>query len=405
MKKVAVFTGNRAEYGLQVSALRAIESHPDLEYRLIVSGSHLDENFGSSIEEIKNDGLRIDAKIKIEVDDDSLISNVKAIGSTILKIGDILKLIKPDFFLVYGDRSEAFAAVIASTQMNIPTGHIEGGDLTEGGALDDSMRHAMTKLSHIHFTTNIQSKNRVLAMGEEAWRVHNVGFLAIDMINEKKYASPKEVSTNLGIDLSKPIILFTQHSVVSDFYLSGAQINESLRALEVHAKSGAQVVITYPNNDAGGRVIIDNLKLLEKRSVKGIQIHKSLGRHLYHGMLGLAINKDIKIVCVGNSSSGIKETPAFGCPTVNIGSRQLGRLRGKNVTDVDYKEKDIIDSIQLCLTDKNFRKQCFETDNPYFKGNSGEKIAMVISKISINKDLLRKKMTLNGEINNDGWYK
>ena len=165
------------------------------------------------------------------------------------------------------------------------------------------------------------------------------------------------------------------------------------------------MVITYPNNDPGGRAIIDNLDLLQQRSIKGIQIHKSLGRHLYHGILGLAFNKDIRIVCVGNSSSGIKETPAFGCPTVNIGSRQSGRLRGKNVIDVDYKEIDIFDSIEFCLKDINFRKQCFETDNPYYAGNSGEKIAKIISKIPINKDLLRKKMTLNGEVNDKGWYK
>jgi len=405
MKRVAVFTGNRAEYGLQISALRAIDNHTELEYKLIVAGSHLDNNFGHSIEEIKNDGFRIDAKIKIVLDDDSLNSNVQAIGSTVMKIGDALKSIKPDFFLVYGDRSEAFAAVIASTQMNIPTGHIEGGDLTEGGTLDDSVRHAMTKLSHLHFTTNLQSTNRVLAMGEEAWRVHNVGFLALDMISEKNYASSEEVSMSLSIDISKPVILFTQHSVTTDVNLSGVQIHYSLKALVKLAKRGFQIIITYPNSDAGGIAIIDNLKLLEKRSLKGIQIYKSLGRYLYHGVLGLATNKKLKVVCVGNSSSGIKETPAFGCPTVNIGTRQSGRLRGQNVIDVDYQEDEIIKAIEFCLEDKNFRKKCFETNNPYYLGNSGEKIAKIISTVSINKGLLRKKMTLNGEVNNDGWYR
>ena len=186
MKKriIAVFTGNRAEYGLQFPILKAIDNHPQLDYRLIVSGAHLDKNFGNTLKEILNDGFHIDAEVKIDMDANSLESNVQAIGKGIISVGEALKKIQPDMMVVYADRFEGFAAVIASTQMNIPTAHIEGGDLTEGGALDDSVRHAMTKLSHLHFTTNQQASNRVLAMGEESWRVHTVGFPAIDMISE-----------------------------------------------------------------------------------------------------------------------------------------------------------------------------------------------------------------------------
>jgi UDP-hydrolysing UDP-N-acetyl-D-glucosamine 2-epimerase len=149
---VAVFTGNRAEYGLQFPILKAIEKHPDLEYRLLVSGAHLDPNFGSTLEEIRNDGFRIDAEIEIEMDAASLFATAQAIGSGVLAISRVLDAIRPDIMVVYADRFEGFAAVIAATQMNIPTAHIEGGDLTEGGALDDSVRHAMTKLAHLHFT-------------------------------------------------------------------------------------------------------------------------------------------------------------------------------------------------------------------------------------------------------------
>jgi len=403
MKRIAIFTGNRAEYGLQLSALKAIDSDPNLEYQLIVAGAHLDDNFGHSIKEIESDGFRIDATVKIETDADSLSSNVKAIGSAIVKIGEVIELLKPDFMLVYGDRSEALAAVIASTQMNIPTGHIEGGDLTEGGALDDSVRHAMTKLCHLHFTTNIQSSNRVLGLGEEKWRVHNVGLLSLDMITDGNFASSEEVSINLGIDLSKPIILFTQHSVTTEFNFSGIQIKASLNALKVLASKGIQIIITYPNNDAGGRSIIDNLSLLEKNPIEGIQIHKTLGRHLYHGVLALSSDKSKKVTCVGNSSSGIKETPVFGCPTVNIGSRQSGRLRGQNIIDVDYVEDEIVKAVMFCLENKNFRKSCHETTNPYYSGQSGKKIAEILSGTDINKKLIRKKMTLIGEINEDGW--
>jgi len=411
MKKnrvIGVFTGNRAEYGLQYPVLKAIDANPNLEYKLIVSGAHLDNDFGKTIQEIKDDGFEIHAEVDIDLDESKVDGTSKAIGSGILSISTALKKINPDIFLVYADRFEGFAAVIASTQMNIPTAHIEGGDITEGGALDDSVRHAMTKLSHIHFTTNQQATNRILAMGEADWRVHTVGFPAIDMISENNYASREEIEEKFKIRADKPIILFTQHSVTTEFHEAANQIKPALFALKKAALEDAQIIITYPNNDAGGRKIIDTInkfKNSEFSDIKNIQIYSSLGRYNYHGILALASNPDNKICCVGNSSSGIKETPAFGCPTVNIGSRQSGRLRGKNVIDVDYKEIDIFDSIEFCLKDINFRKQCFETDNPYYAGNSGEKIAKIISKIPINKDLLRKKMTLNGEVNDKGWYK
>ena len=166
-----------------------------------MSGAHLDENFGNTLDEIEKDGFHIDAEVKIEMDASTLEANVKAIGTGILSVGEAIKKIQPDMMVVYADRFEGFAAVIAATQMNIPTAHIEGGDLTEGGALDDSVRHAMTKLSHLHFTTNQQASNRLLGMGEEAWRVHTVGFPAIDMISEANYATPEEVVAKLKIDL------------------------------------------------------------------------------------------------------------------------------------------------------------------------------------------------------------
>ena len=222
---------------------------------------------------------------------------------------------------------KGLAAVIASSQMNIPTAHIEGGDLTEGGALDDSVRHAMSKLAHLHFTTNQQASNRVLGMGEESWRVHTVGFPAIDLISDNNFASSEEVANSLNLDLEKPIILFTQHSVTTEFSMASEQVLPALDALKVLAKKGFQIIATYPNNDAGGKAIINELNKLNAKSVDGIQVHRSLGRYLYHGVLALANDRKKLVACVGNSSSGIKETPVFGCPTVNIGSRQLGQIK------------------------------------------------------------------------------
>lgn len=401
---VAVFTGNRAEYGLQLPILRAIEAHDDLDYQLIVSGAHLDSNFGSTLDEIRNDGFHIDYEVKIKLEGDSNLATANAIGNGIVSISDALENLKPDIVVVYADRFEGFAAVIAATQMNIPTAHIEGGDITEGGALDDSVRHAMTKLSHLHFTTHQQATNRILAMGEESWRVHTVGLPTIDLISEGDYATPIEISEKLGVNFNEPLVVFTQHSITTEFEKADEQIQPSIDALKELAAEGVQVIMTYPNNDAGGRTIIKTLDSLRNNPNRGIQVHKSLGRHLYHGILSLAKNPDIRITCVGNSSSGMKETAIFGCPTVNIGSRQQGRLRGENVIDVGYNRTSIIDAVTKCLYDDEFRELCSKTGNPYYLGDAGQKIVDVLATIPLGNTLIRKGMTLSGQAKN-GWYR
>lgn len=403
-RTVAIFTGNRAEYGLQHPILRAVDKHPDLDYRLLVSGAHLDANFGSTLDEIRNDGFRVDAEVKIEMDASSLFATAQAIGAGIIAISKTLAQLRPDIMVVYADRFEGLAAVVAATQMNVPTAHIEGGDLTEGGALDDSVRHAMTKLSHLHFTTNQQASNRILAMGEEAWRVHTVGFPAIDLISEGNYARPNEVIERLGIDLDRPIVLFTQHSVTTEFDQAAAQIEPSLLAITALAANGIQIILTYPNNDAGGKEINQRLEEFRVRTLPNIQVHRSLGRYLYHGVLALANDPTRRIACVGNSSSGLKETPAFGCPTVNIGSRQDGRLRGENVLDAAYNKNAIADAIRRCLFDEDFRDLCRRAKNPYWLGDAGPKIANVLATVPLDQNLIRKRMTLKGETK-DGWFR
>jgi UDP-hydrolysing UDP-N-acetyl-D-glucosamine 2-epimerase len=403
-RTIAIFTGNRAEYGLQYPILRAVDKHPGLDYRLLVSGAHLDAQFGRTLDEIRSDGFRIDAEVKIEMDAGSLFATAQAIGSGIIEISKALAEIKPDMMVVYADRFEGLAAVIAASQMNIPTAHIEGGDLTEGGALDDSVRHAMTKLAHLHFTTNQQASNRILAMGEEAWRVHTAGFPAIDLISEGRYAKPDEVVQRLGLDLGRPVVLFTQHSVTTEFDQAVTQLEPSLRAIEQLAAAGVQVILTYPNNDAGGRQIIECLEAFRGRAIPNTQVHRSLGRHLYHGVLALAQSPELRVTCMGNSSSGLKETPAFNCPTVNIGSRQEGRLRGKNVIDAGYDTSIIYESVRRCLFDEEFRALCRRAENPYWLGDAGPKIAHVLATVPLDRNLIRKRMTLAGEVK-EGWFR
>lgn len=391
-RKIAIFTGNRAEYGLQYPIIKAIEANPELDYFLLVSGAHLQEDFGYTKKEIEKDGFEVYGEVKLTMEEDTLYSTAQAIGTGILSLSQLLNNIKPDFFVVYADRFEGFSAVITGTQMNIPTAHIEGGDLTEGGALDDSVRHAMTKLSHLHFTTNEQAAERVRRLGEESWRVHNVGFPALDLVAEGKFASPEELYQQYGISPDKPIVLFTQHSVTTEFENARKQVKPSLEAMKRLAGDGHQVIITYPNNDAGGMRIIDEIEKLKKEKIKNISVYKSLGRYNYHGVLNMC-GRSGHGVCVGNSSSGIKETAIFGCPVVNVGRRQEGRLRAENVLDTGYNSDGIYQSCQKAIQDDEFRNHCRNTDNPYGAGNAGPRIADVLSKMEINSKLLQKKMT------------
>lgn len=405
MRTIAVFTGNRAEYGLQYPILKAIKNHPDLDYRLIVAGAHLDPNFGKSINEIRADGFEIHAEVQIDLGSDDDVATPRAIATGILSLSEKLKEVKPDILVVYADRFEGFAAVIAASQMNIPVAHIEGGDITEGGALDDSVRHAMTKLAHLHFTTNEQATNRLLAMGEEAWRVTTAGFPAIDMIVNGQTATPDELIERYGLDKSRPVVLFTQHSVTTEFEDADAQLLPSLKALARLAENGAQVMVTFPNNDVGGLTITQRITDFLKNAPADMRMHKSLGRYNYHGILALARHDGWRVCCAGNSSSGIKETPIFGCPTVNIGSRQLGRLRGDNVLDAGYDETEVHNAIHRCLFDDAFRARCAATKNPYGGGRAGEIIAEKLAAVSLDrKQMLRKRMMLLGEAN-DGWFR
>jgi UDP-N-acetylglucosamine 2-epimerase (non-hydrolysing)/GDP/UDP-N,N'-diacetylbacillosamine 2-epimerase (hydrolysing) len=241
-------------------------------------------------------------------------------------------------------------------------------------------------------------------MGEESWRVHTVGFPAIDLISEGRFASAKEVIEKLGLDLSRPVMLFTQHSVSTEFSQAAEQLAPSLVAIERLAAEGVQAILTYPNNDAGGQAIIEQLEVFSAASIPGTQVCRSLGRHLYHGVLALARDHSLRVACVGNSSSGLKETPAFGCPTVNIGSRQEGRLRGENVLDADYNADNIFAAMRRCLYDEDFRARCHRAENPYWLGDAGPKIAGVLATVPLDQRIIRKRMTLKGEMLN-GWYR
>jgi len=382
-RKIAVFTGNRAEYSLLDPVIRKLSSEPSLETHLIISGSHLSDGYGKTIDEIDISGIEKVKKIDFKIPVGEKVKEILFSISTIVKYGaDVLMELHPDIILLAGDRYETFSMGIAAFYLNVPIVHLEGGDLSQGGHLDDSVRHSLTKLDHLHFVTNEDSRRRVLGLGEENWRVFNVGSTVMDNIISEKYLKRDEIAEKLGIDLNKPLILFTQHPVTTESSSAYNQAKESLRAL---AELGYQTIIFYPCNDNGSEHIIRAINEYIDNPI--FKIRKSLGWKQYFGLLKIAS------VVVGNSSSGIKETPAFRVPCVNIGTRQTGRLRSENVIDVPYKKDEIKKAITKAITDKNFIKQVRNCFNPYGKGRSSEKIVAVLKSISLNKTLLQKKMT------------
>jgi UDP-hydrolysing UDP-N-acetyl-D-glucosamine 2-epimerase len=388
VRKIGVFTGNRAEYGMQYPILKAIEQDERLDYSLIVSGAHLKGDFGKTVSEIEADGFHIDHFVDIDLTGDDTYSTAVAIGSGTSNVAKAINEIDPDAMIVYADRFESFAAMIASTQMGIPTAHVEGGDYTEGGALDDSVRHAMTKLAHLHFTTNQQATDRVLGLGEEPWRVHTVGLPALDLIKMGEFTPEDVTYERHNLDPNRPVIIFTQHSVATEHEEAIAQVRPSLEALEKAAiQHNAQVIVTYPNDDAGGKRIMAEIRRFMEHNPTGFQAVASVGRANYHGILNIAD------ICVGNSSSGIKETAAFRCPSINIGSRQQGRLRSDNIIDVTYNVDEISNAINTSLFDEKFKTQVANSINPYGQGNAGPSIANYLATVDLDQKLIQKKMT------------
>ena len=394
MIKICIFSGNRAEYGLLSPIIKNLNESKKIKVFFIVSGSHVDKKFGETINEIKKDKIKIYQTIKLfnsGRNKDKSDYTPKNIAEIVEKYSTCLRRIKPDYNLVYADRFESFGAIIASSQMNIPTIHIEGGDKTEGGTLDDSVRHAMTKISHIHITTNDNAKKRIIKLGEEKWRVKNFGYSAMDYVKSKNYAKKSEIENKLKIKITKPIILFTQHPIPMENENIQNNFEKILHSIKKLSKLNIQIIITYPNSDYGGKKIIEKINRL--KGIKNIKIVRSLGRYLYHGVLALN-NKKIKVVCAGNSSSGIKETAIFKCPVVNIGPRQNGRFRSSNVFDVKYNKKQIYETIFKCINDEKVYKKCLKTKNLYGGGSTGKKIKKFIENLKISKTkILIKKIT------------
>tara|TARA_B100000073_G_scaffold95291_1_gene75727 strand:- start:2442 stop:3641 length:1200 start_codon:yes stop_codon:yes gene_type:complete len=390
LKKVAVFTGNRAEFGLQLPLLKELDKSSNIDLTLLIGASHIDEEFGLTIKEVEDYGFHSNYLIDFKHDSDNLDSNSITISKGISLVTDALAEIKPDLFIVYADRYEGFAALIASTQMGIITAHFEGGDITEGGTFDDSVRHAMTKLAHIHFTTNEDATKRILQLGEPKENIFTVGLPSVDLIKAGEFSDESELVKRYKLENVNNIIVFTQHPIPIEKDNISKEFEAIENALINLELTNFKIICTYPNSDIGGKEIIKILKRWEK-AYEFIDVYESLGRKDFHGLLNLNnTSSEIRSCYLGNSSAGVKETPALKCPSIIIGNRQKGRLHSTNVIFVEENKEQISNAISLVFNDDEFINICQETINPYGDGSMGKKSLKIIENLKLNEKLLKK---------------
>lgn len=379
MRTIGVVTSSRADYGIYLPVLRAITQDPDLNLRLYVTGMHLVPEFGFSVELIESDGFLVAEKIEGLVAADSPSAIGKSMGLTTLGFSQSFQRERPDILLVLGDRFEMFAAVAATLPFKIPVAHIHGGELTEG-AIDDAIRHSISKMSHIHFPTTAIYAQRIVQMGEEPWRVQISGAPSLDNLHDFKPLTAEEIKEQFGLFLAKPFILATFHPVTLEYEKTAKHIQALLEAIE---ESEMNVIFTYPNSDTQGRLIISHIKEFCNRFERS-QVAKNLGTEGYFSLMSKAS------VMVGNSSSGIIEAASFSLPVVNVGQRQRGRFHGCNVLDTPCQKKPVLEAIRKALSSE-FLKQIADLNNPYGQGHAAKKIVGTLKKLVIDDKLLLKK--------------
>ncbi len=384
-KKVAVFTGTRAEYGLLFWLLKDIQSDPDLTLQLLVSGMHLSPEFGDTYKQIEKDGFQIDEKIEILLSSDSPVGTAKSMGLGVLGFADALSRLAPDVLIILGDRFEALAAAQTAMILRIPIIHLHGGEITEG-AYDDAIRHAITKLSYLHGTSTDEYRNRVIQLGESPERVKNVGAIGLDHLNRGSFMTISELSESLNFDLTGPYFVVTYHPVTLGDESPEDSFQALLDALDEYPNH--QIILTYPNADDGGRRIIPMLEAYAAKQPSRVLAIPSLGQIRY-----LSSVKHAAAV-IGNSSSGIIEVPAFDVPTVNIGSRQKGRLAAKSVLNCEPSLTSITEAISGAVK-RNYKLDSETIINPYGQGNTSGQVIEMLKSLRFERSKAFHDLTLD----------
>ena len=380
MRKICVITGTRAEYGLLFWTMKALQSDIDVELSICATGMHLSPEFGLTYKKILEDGFYITDKVETLLSSDTSVGIAKSIGLGIISFSEVFERIQPDLILVLGDRFEIFAACSAAMVSRIPIAHCHGGEATEG-LIDEAIRHSITKMSQIHFTSTEEFKNRVIQLGEQPKNVYNVGALGIENINKLKFLNKNEFEDSINFKLKRINFLVTFHPVTLDSSSAEEQFNELLQAVDKYENTA--IIFTKPNADTDGRIIIQMIdEFVSKNSAKAIAF-TSLGQLRYLSAI------QYMDVVIGNSSSGLIEVPSFKIPTINIGDRQQGRVKAISVIDCDANEFDIEKSIQKAMCPK-FKEQIKFSQNPYGEKNSSAEIIKVLKNTELS-GLIKKK--------------
>ncbi len=392
MKTVGVVTTSRADYGIYRSVLHRLRDHPEFELYLLVSGTHLVAEFGLTVKDIKADGFEIGDTIDAMLTEDNPAAVAKSIGSTAMGFAQSFESHRPDVLVVLGDRFEMYAAALAALPFKIPVAHVHGGELTEG-AMDDALRHSMTKLSHLHFVSCDEYARRVIQLGEEPWRVTVCGAPSLDNLQGLELLPRERLQEKLDTELPEHFLLVTYHPVTLEFEQVETQITELIAALDEY---GLPVLFTMPNADTGHRVIRSKIGTFVDAHPSAVAV-ENLGTQYYFSAMALAS------AMVGNSSSGIIEAASFELPVVNVGIRQRGRVRGKNVVDVECDRAAILDGLDRAL-DPGFRTSLRGMQNPYGSGHAADTIIDVLKRVELDDRLLVKRFhdLRDGRADGDG---
>ncbi|WP_182199780.1 UDP-N-acetylglucosamine 2-epimerase [Paraliobacillus salinarum] len=380
MKKISILTATRAEYGLLKPVINKLNSIPEFDVRLVVTGAHLSPEFGLTYNEIEQDGIVIDNKIEMLLSSDTPVAISKSMGLAIISFADYYEKLKPDMLIVLGDRYETLAVCIAAMNQRIPIAHLHGGEITEG-AVDESIRHAITKISNLHFTSTEEYKSRVIQLGEHPDRVFCVGATGVENIFKEQLLTKEELEVSINYKLERPFAMVTYHPVTLEENSAEEQFKVILEVLSKYPKM--DFIFTKANADTNGRVInklIDEYVEVNNNAIA----FTSLGMTRY-----LSAMKYCTLV-IGNSSSGLLEAPSFGIPTINIGDRQKGRIHANSVINCRPDYEDINTAIELALSG-NFRIQAKKTINPYGDGNTSEKIVDIVKDFLLNNRIKMKK--------------
>jgi len=378
-KKICIFTGTRSEYGLLKPLIEELQNEPTIELQLLITGMHLSAEFGLTYKEISLEGFSRVERVEILLSSDTPIAVSKAMGLGLISFAEAFDRLKPNLIIGLGDRFELFSAVSAALVSRIPVAHIHGGEKTEG-AYDEGFRHAITKMSHLHFTSTEEYRRRVIQLGENPKHVFNVGALGIDNIKKMKLLSLKELQKPISFKLDKPFFIVTFHPVTLEKNTSEMQFSELLKALDYF--SDYKIIFTKPNADNDGRIIIKMIDDYVQNNKHRCIGFESLGQLRYLSSLKHAE------MMIGNSSSGLIEMPSFKKPTVNIGDRQKGRIIPKSLIQCVPKEDKIIKAINQGLS-KEFRVKCGDNINPYGDGTASRKISEVLTGFDFN-NLIKK---------------